>query len=135
AGNSEAARRRLEDAAAAWAQAGMPFEEAETRLALAQHARSRADAAHERSRALRSCARSAARREPNERRTRKARSRSLRVRSRFSAWWATLERRRDRRAARGQPHTIHRHVANIRTKLRESSRAAAAAHAARAGLI
>jgi len=33
------------------------------------------------------------------------------------------------------PHTVHRHVANIRTKLRLPSRAAAAAQAARFGLI
>ena len=33
------------------------------------------------------------------------------------------------------PHTVHRHVANVRTKLRQPSRAAAAAHAARKGLI
>ena len=33
------------------------------------------------------------------------------------------------------PHTVHRHVANIRTKLRQPSRAAAAAHAATRGLI
>lgn len=33
------------------------------------------------------------------------------------------------------PHTVHRHVANIRTKLRLPSRAAAAAQAARLGLI
>lgn len=33
------------------------------------------------------------------------------------------------------PHTVHRHVANIRTKLRLPSRAAAAAHAARLDLI
>lgn len=33
------------------------------------------------------------------------------------------------------PHTVHRHVANIRTKLGLSSRAAAVAYAARAGLI
>ncbi len=33
------------------------------------------------------------------------------------------------------PHTVHRHVANVRTKLRLPSRAAAAAHAARLGLI
>ena len=33
------------------------------------------------------------------------------------------------------PHTVHRHVANIRTKLRQPSRAAAAAHAAARGLI
>lgn len=33
------------------------------------------------------------------------------------------------------PHTVHRHVANIRTKLRLPSRAAAAAHAARNGLL
>jgi DNA-binding CsgD family transcriptional regulator len=33
------------------------------------------------------------------------------------------------------PHTVHRHVANIRAKLRTPSRAAAVAHAARHGLI
>jgi DNA-binding NarL/FixJ family response regulator len=33
------------------------------------------------------------------------------------------------------PHTVHRHVANIRTKLGQGSRAAAAAYAARRGLI
>jgi DNA-binding NarL/FixJ family response regulator len=33
------------------------------------------------------------------------------------------------------PHTVHRHVANIRAKLRQPSRAAAAARAARDGLI
>jgi pimeloyl-ACP methyl ester carboxylesterase/DNA-binding CsgD family transcriptional regulator len=33
------------------------------------------------------------------------------------------------------PHTVHRHVANIRTKLGLASRAAAAAHAARLGLL
>jgi pimeloyl-ACP methyl ester carboxylesterase len=33
------------------------------------------------------------------------------------------------------PHTVHRHVANIRTKLRQPSRAAAAAHAVRNDLI
>ncbi len=33
------------------------------------------------------------------------------------------------------PHTVHRHVANIRVKLRLSSRSAAVAYAARAGLI
>ena len=32
-------------------------------------------------------------------------------------------------------HTVHRHVANILTKLRLSSRAAAAAHAAKHGLV
>lgn len=33
------------------------------------------------------------------------------------------------------PHTVHRHVANIRTKLDQPSRAAAVAHAGRLGLI
>jgi DNA-binding CsgD family transcriptional regulator len=33
------------------------------------------------------------------------------------------------------PHTVHRHVANIRTKLRAPSRSAAVAVAARAGLL
>jgi DNA-binding NarL/FixJ family response regulator len=32
-------------------------------------------------------------------------------------------------------HTVHRHVANIRSRLGQRSRAAAAAHAARNGLI
>ena len=32
-------------------------------------------------------------------------------------------------------HTVHRHVANVLRKLAQSSRAAAAAHATRAGLI
>ena len=32
-------------------------------------------------------------------------------------------------------HTVHRHVANIRTKLRQPSRAAAAAYAARNDLL
>ena len=33
------------------------------------------------------------------------------------------------------PHTVHRHIANIRTKLRVASRAAAVAHATRQGLL
>jgi DNA-binding NarL/FixJ family response regulator len=33
------------------------------------------------------------------------------------------------------PHTVHRHMANIRARLGYSSRAAAAAHAARLSLI
>jgi DNA-binding NarL/FixJ family response regulator len=33
------------------------------------------------------------------------------------------------------PHTVHRHVANILAKLRQPTRAAAAARAARAGLL
>ena len=33
------------------------------------------------------------------------------------------------------PHTVHRHVANVRTKLRLPSRAAAVAYATRAGLL
>ncbi len=33
------------------------------------------------------------------------------------------------------PHTVHRHVANVRKKLRQPSRAAAVAFAARTGLL
>jgi DNA-binding NarL/FixJ family response regulator len=33
------------------------------------------------------------------------------------------------------PHTVHRHIANILAKLRQSTRAAAATVAARAGLL
>jgi len=34
----------------------------------------------------------------------------------------------------GPPHTVHRHVASIHTKLRQPSRAAAASHATRESL-
>jgi DNA-binding NarL/FixJ family response regulator len=136
AGNSEAARRRLEDAAAAWAQAGMPFEEAETRLALAQHARGRADAAHERSRAA-ALLRALGCEERAERAEEAERSESLTPREievlRLVGDGLSDDEIAERLVV--SPHTVHRHVANIRTKLRESSRAAAAAHAARAGLI
>ena len=33
------------------------------------------------------------------------------------------------------PHTVHRHIANIRTKLRVPSRAAAVAHATRQRML
>jgi DNA-binding CsgD family transcriptional regulator len=33
------------------------------------------------------------------------------------------------------PHTVHRHIANVRTRLRVPSRAAAVAHATRRGLL
>ena len=33
------------------------------------------------------------------------------------------------------PHTVHRHIANVRTKLNLPSRAAAVAYAARHGLL
>jgi DNA-binding CsgD family transcriptional regulator len=33
------------------------------------------------------------------------------------------------------PHTVHRHVANVRVKLRLPSRAAAVAYAARSGVL
>jgi DNA-binding CsgD family transcriptional regulator len=33
------------------------------------------------------------------------------------------------------PHTVHRHVANVRTKLRLPSRSAAVAYATREGLL
>lgn len=114
----------------------MPFEEAQTRLALAQHARSRADAAHERSRAVAllralGCEERAARAEQTER------SESLTPREievlRLVGDGLSDDEIAERLVV--SPHTVHRHVANIRTKLRESSRAAAAAHAARAGLI
>jgi DNA-binding NarL/FixJ family response regulator len=42
---------------------------------------------------------------------------------------------RDRLVARVSEHTVHRHVANVLRKLGQSSRAAAAASATRAGLI
>ena len=65
---------------------------------------------------------------------------------RIGEWWDPALHG-DRRHARGGDdprnaldltpvaHTVHRHVANILRRLGQSSRAAAAAHATRAGLI
>jgi pimeloyl-ACP methyl ester carboxylesterase len=52
--------------------------------------------------------------------------------------WAHRRRARDAEIAvrlQLSPHTVHRHVANIRTKLGQPSRAAAVAHAGRLGII
>jgi DNA-binding CsgD family transcriptional regulator len=141
-GVADRARQHLEDAIAARSRAGMPFEEAEARLELASvlatGGRNRAAAAQ-----LERAA---------------AGFRALGCETRAGAADALAARQKDapltprevdvlRLVAEGlsddeiaarlvlSPHTVHRHMANIRTKLGQASRAAAAAQAARDGLI
>ncbi|HEY7693316.1 MAG TPA: LuxR C-terminal-related transcriptional regulator [Gaiellaceae bacterium] len=144
AGGLEEAREAFEDAARLLGRAGLPFEAARARVALA--------------RALRELGR-----EPDARRE------LGRARERFAALGAQADERRAEALEAGAPtggrpvltaresevlrlvaeglsnkqiasrltlseHTVHRHVANILVKLRLSSRAAAAAYAARHGL-
>jgi DNA-binding CsgD family transcriptional regulator len=138
-GELERARTRLQDAVAAWGRAGLPFEEAEGRLELAslleESGREQA-AARERDlvaalyRRL-GCeerARAVARPAADAPLTR----RELEV-LRLVAAGLSEDAIAERLVI--SPHTVHRHVANIRTKLREPSRAAAVAHATRKGLI
>ncbi len=138
-GELERARTRLEDAIAAWGRAGLPYEEAEGRLELAavlgEAGRSRA-AARERELAA-----AAFRRLGCEPRARSAEGRdgvaALSKRElevlRLVADGLSEEAIAERLVI--SPHTAHRHVANIRTKLGQPSRAAAVAQAAREGLI
>ena len=140
AGDPEEARRRLEDAADLHERCSMPFEAAHARLALARvlAAAGRSDAART------ECTRAAAIFErlgtqssprpaattPGERPPLTARE--LEVLQCVAAGLADKEV-----AARLElsPHTVHRHIQNILTKLDLPSRSAAVAHATRLGLL
>jgi LuxR family maltose regulon positive regulatory protein len=138
-GELEGGRARLEDALAGWGRAGLPFEEAETRLELAEvlatSGRARA-ATRERElvaaafRQLGCEERAAAAESPAT--GAPLTKRELEV-LRLVADGLSEEAIAERLVI--SPHTVHRHVANVRTKLRQPSRAAAVAHAAREGLI
>jgi len=147
-GLADLARRELEDAVDLWSRSDAPFEEANTRIALG---RVMLELGHP----------DAASREGERARGILAGLGAGRALERARALLAAVEdgsvradevlsaREREvlRLVADGlgdqeiamqlvlSHHTVHRHVANIRTKLREPSRAAAAAHAIRAGLI
>jgi len=141
----EAARVALEDAVDAFASASMPFESARARVALA-----RLLAAADRSEAAAALWESATkvfaelglRRDPREldgplasivnapRGELTPREREV---LRLIVDGLSDEAIAERLVL--SPHTVHRHVANIRSKLRQPSRAAAAAQAIRDGLI
>jgi DNA-binding CsgD family transcriptional regulator len=138
-GELERARTRLEDALAGFGRSGLPFEEAESRLELAEvlaaSGRTRA-AARERElvaaayRELGCEERAAAVESPGA--NAPLTKRELEV-LRLVADGLSEEAIAERLVI--SPHTVHRHVANVRTKLRQPSRAAAVAQAAREGLI
>ena len=143
-GDHEQARRSLEDALDLFAESAAPYEAALSRLAL--------------SRTLASLGRGGRRRRGGRARSRGVREARRRPRCRRDPAGSARERAalgeltpREREVltlvAQGlsdaeiaerlvvSPHTVHRHVANVRTKLRLPSRAAAVAYATREGLL
>jgi DNA-binding NarL/FixJ family response regulator len=138
AGDHEAAARHAEDAATTWARVGMPYEEGEARALLADLLAAGApdQAERERQRAAETfrrlgCGGRAERVHADGRRAVLS-PREIEV-LRLAADGLSDDQIAERLLL--SPHTVHRHVANIRTKLRQSTRAGAAALAARDGLI
>ena len=142
-GKHEESRRSLEDALDLFAESAAPYEAALARLALSETLASlgREDAATAEAEAARAAFASLGA-------TRDV-SRSDRVGPRAGTVGELTRREREvlTLVAQGlsdaeiaerlvvSPHTVHRHVANVRTKLRLPSRAAAVAYAARAGML
>ena len=146
-GDLERARTRLEDAIDLLAVCATPYERARARLALARvlfklgsESRARAEAAIARDaflaldarRDMETAARLLEQSAPAARGTHPLTRRERQV-------LAFVAAGRSNREIAGElvvsQHTVHRHVANILRKLDEPTRAAAAAHAARNGLI
>ena len=139
------ARRSMEDAIDSWTSVGMPFETARARVALARNLRAagrEADANRELEAARAMLAEvgstidAAAMDSPLSAAAGGADG-ELTARE-LEILRNVAEGLSDNEIAKKlylSPHTVHRHVANIRTKLRQPSRAAAAAQAARDGLI
>jgi DNA-binding NarL/FixJ family response regulator len=142
--NPETARGALEDAVDAFASASMPFEAARARVALARllEASDRSDAAALWEGATAAFAQLGLRRDPREldrplASIVHAPKGELTARER-EVLRLIVDGLSDQAIAERlvlSPHTVHRHVANIRLKLRQPSRAAAAAKAVRDGLI
>jgi ATP/maltotriose-dependent transcriptional regulator MalT len=134
-----APRASLEDAADLWSQAGMPYEAARADTALAaltgdETARERAA----RRLADLGCTVDVSNLDAPLRGARLAADCGDLSRRELQVLRLVAEGLSDREIADRlilSPHTVHRHVANIRTKLRQPSRAAAAAKAARDGII
>ncbi|MEX2211652.1 MAG: LuxR C-terminal-related transcriptional regulator [Gaiellaceae bacterium] len=147
AGDTDRARRLLQDAVDLYGRHGLPYEAASARLALAEvlaSERRRPEAAAEAGRAAQSLEAIGA-----GPRAESARERAASYETAAAGGPDALTRRESeilRLVAEGlsnkqiaarltlSEHTVHRHVANILVKLRLSSRAAAAAYAAKHGL-
>jgi DNA-binding NarL/FixJ family response regulator len=142
--SSEQARPALEDALDSWSAAGMPFESARALVSLARNleVNGRSDEAiRELDRAGAILAELGSRIDPRDM------DPALAATGSPTGELSQREVEVLRHVADGlsdseiaerlflSPHTVHRHVANIRAKLRQPSRAAAAAQAARDGLI
>jgi LuxR family maltose regulon positive regulatory protein len=151
AGDADGGRPLLQDAVDLYERRGLPYEAAEARLALAEVLATDARPAHaagEARRALQAFEAIGAGRRAERARARLASFESTAA-SAAVVGQDTLTRRESevlRLVAEGlsnkqiaarltlSEHTVHRHVANILVKLRLSSRAAAAAYAAKHGL-
>jgi ATP/maltotriose-dependent transcriptional regulator MalT len=135
AGEHDRARQAAEDAADLFAACSAPYEEAEARLvlsaALAALGRSERAAAEAR-RARDAFALLGARRDDHRPAGAELSPREVDI-LRLVAKGLSDAEIAERLFL--SPHTVHRHVANIRTKLRVPSRAAAVAHATRHGLL
>jgi ATP/maltotriose-dependent transcriptional regulator MalT len=135
ADDHEAARRAAEDAVDLFAASSAPYECGHARLlrARALEALGRGEQAEAEARAAReTLALLGARQEPEDGRRAELTVREVEILRLVADGLSDAEV-----AARLflSPHTVHRHVANIRTKLRAPSRAAAVAHATRLGLL
>ena len=135
AGDHDAARRAAEDAVDLFASSSAPYECAHTRLLLASalEALDRGDQAEAEARAAgETLALLGARAEPEDRGGAELTVREVEILRLVADGLSDAE-------IAGRlflsPHTVHRHVANIRTKLSAPSRAAAVAHATRLGLL
>ncbi len=140
-GDHERARTLLEDAVDGFHRDGAPFDEAQARLELAAtlFASGRAaDAQSEVAEARETLAALGATGEAERARCLGAEPRIEKVTPREREVLALLARGLTNREIAAQlvvsEHTVHRHVTNILRKLRVPSRAAAAAHAVRAGI-
>jgi ATP/maltotriose-dependent transcriptional regulator MalT len=147
AGDLELARRRLEDAVDLFGSYDAPYERARARLALAgvlmglrleQRARAEAGAARDAFAELdagRDVDAATALLDHGPSGRRPPGSLTRREREVLALVAAGRSNREIATELVVSPHTVHRHVANILRKLGEPTRAAAAAHAARDGLV
>jgi ATP/maltotriose-dependent transcriptional regulator MalT len=142
-GDYEEARRALEDALDLFAESAAPYEAGLARLALSTALVSlgRADAAEAEAQAARDvfaklgAARDVARTGTRGRTEGGLGELTPREREVLALVAQGLSDAQIAERLVVSPHTVHRHVANVRTKLRLPSRAAAVAYAARAGLL
>jgi DNA-binding NarL/FixJ family response regulator len=135
AGDHDGARRAAEDAVDLFGRCSAPYDTARARLALAEalHALGREDRAASELRGARDAlARLRATRRDDEPVPEELSPRETEILRLVAQGMGDAEI-----AARLflSPHTVHRHVANIRAKLRTPSRAAAVAYATKHGLL